>query len=134
VTAPKAKDLTELVAGIVSAHLAGNRVAAGEIGPLIREVHAALKEVAEDHPVRQTRPTLSVDGSVDPENITCLVCGRKRSMLRRHLRSAHGLSEMQYREKFSLPESYPMVAPNYSDKRRNMLDSLRSARAARQKR
>ena len=35
-------------------------------------------------------------------------------MLKRHLRAAYGMTPEQYRAKWGLPPSYPMVAPNYA--------------------
>ena len=42
--------------------------------------------------------------------------GLQNESLKRHL-SARGLTPAQYREKWSLPVDYPMVAPNYSKAR-----------------
>jgi predicted transcriptional regulator len=38
-------------------------------------------------------------------------------MLKRHLRTAYGLSPEAYRAKWGLPADYPMVAPNYASQR-----------------
>ncbi len=38
-------------------------------------------------------------------------------MLKRYLKSAYGMTPAQYREKWGLPADYPMVAPNYAEKR-----------------
>jgi predicted transcriptional regulator len=46
--------------------------------------------------------------------VSCLVCGKGFKMLKRHLRTAHGLSEMEYRVRFGLREEHPLVAPEYS--------------------
>lgn len=48
------------------------------------------------------------------DQVTCLVCGKGFKMLKRHLRTAHDLSEMEYRMRFGLPEGRPLVAPEYS--------------------
>lgn len=46
--------------------------------------------------------------------VRCLVCGRGFKMLKRHLRTAHAMSEMDYRIRYGLPEDRPLVAPEYS--------------------
>lgn len=46
--------------------------------------------------------------------VRCLVCGKGFKMLKRHLRTAHALSEMDYRVRHGLPEDRPLVAPEYS--------------------
>jgi predicted transcriptional regulator len=43
--------------------------------------------------------------------LTCLECGHKKKMIQRHLWSTHKRTPEQYREKFGLPDDYPMVAP-----------------------
>ena len=41
-------------------------------------------------------------------------------MLKRHLRTAYNMTPDQYRERWGLGPSYPMVAPDYA-KRRSLL-------------
>ena len=38
-------------------------------------------------------------------------------MLRRHLKSAYGMTPEQYRERWNLRPDYPMVAPKYAEQR-----------------
>ncbi len=65
-------------------------------------------------------PAVPVEMSVTPDYIVCLEDGRRFKMLKGHLRAAYDLSPRQYREKWGLPEDYPMVAPNYREKRAEM--------------
>lgn len=51
----------------------------------------------------------------DPDGqVRCLVCGKGFKMLKRHLRTSHAMSEMDYRVRYGLPEDRPLVAPEYS--------------------
>uniref|UniRef100_UPI001954612F MucR family transcriptional regulator n=1 Tax=Klebsiella aerogenes TaxID=548 RepID=UPI001954612F len=59
-------------------------------------------------------PAVSVKKSVTADFIICLEDGKKFKSLKRHLRTAYGLSPDQYRAKWGLPSDYPMVAPNYA--------------------
>tara|TARA_R100001369_G_scaffold12168_2_gene26102 strand:+ start:9969 stop:10544 length:576 start_codon:yes stop_codon:yes gene_type:complete len=59
-------------------------------------------------------PAVAVAESVTDDSVTCLCCGRSFTMLKRHLRAEHGLSEGDYRIKFNLDDDHPLVAPNYS--------------------
>jgi predicted transcriptional regulator len=59
-----------------------------------------------------------------PDQVTCLVCGKGFKMLKRHIRTAHGLSEMEYRVRFGLGEEQPLVAPDYS---RHKADQARAS-------
>ena len=49
-----------------------------------------------------------------PTFIICLEDGRRLKMLKRHLKTAYSMTPEQYRERWGLPSSYPMVAPNYA--------------------
>jgi predicted transcriptional regulator len=48
---------------------------------------------------------------VTPNYIVCLEDGKKLKMLKRHLRTSFNLSPQEYREKWGLPDDYPLVAP-----------------------
>lgn len=63
---------------------------------------------------------VSVEQSLASEEfIISLIDGKPYKALRRHL-SRHGLSPAEYRQKFGLPEDYPMVAAKYSKERREL--------------
>ena len=55
--------------------------------------------------------------SVTPDYLVCLEDGEKFRSLKRHLRSAHGMTPEQYRARWQLAYDYPMVAPNYAKAR-----------------
>jgi predicted transcriptional regulator len=46
--------------------------------------------------------------------------GKPQKVLKRHLDAAHGLTPAQYRERFALKPDYPMAAPNYVQRRREV--------------
>lgn len=62
-------------------------------------------------------PALPIEKAVTDEQVFCLCCGRGFTMLKRHLKAEHGLTEEEYRKLFSLPEDMPLVAPNYSERK-----------------
>lgn len=62
-------------------------------------------------------PAIPLDKAVTNDKVFCLCCGRGFTMLKRHLNAEHGLTEEEYRQLFSLPESMPLVAPNYSERK-----------------
>jgi predicted transcriptional regulator len=45
-------------------------------------------------------------------------------MLKRHLRTAHGLTPELYRVKWCLPPTYQMVAPNYAKVRSGLAKAV----------
>jgi predicted transcriptional regulator len=112
--------LLTLTADIVSAHVANNRVSPGDVAGLVQQVHGALASLGEPAAPadEQKVPVVSVRASIKPDYIVCMECGKKQKMLKRHLRTAHGMSPEQYRSDYGLPASYPMVAETYSERRR----------------
>ena len=63
---------------------------------------------------RWAKPAVALEQSVSDDAVTCLCCGKSFTMLKRHLKAEHGLTEDEYRARFGLPEDHPLVAPNYS--------------------
>ena len=109
----------ELVSKIVIAYVSNNSLPTSELPGLIRSVHNALPHT-EERPVQPRKPAVPIRNSVKPNYIVCLEDGKKQKTLKRHLRTAHDLSPQEYRQKWGLPEDYPMVAPK-SAKRRSEL-------------
>jgi MucR family transcriptional regulator, transcriptional regulator of exopolysaccharide biosynthesis len=108
-------ELASLTADIVSAHIANNEVSRDLLPTLIRDVHQALATVgqAPAEPIT-AKPAVDVKKSVFPDHIVCLECGASMKMLKRHLATDHGMTPDEYRAKWGLPHTYPMVAPEYA--------------------
>jgi predicted transcriptional regulator len=107
----------ELTASIVSAYVSNNPVAAQDLSTLINQVHAALTRVSSGQgevASEPLKPAVSVKKSITADFIVCLEDGKKFKSLKRHLRTQYNMTPDQYREKWSLPPDYPMVAPNYA--------------------
>jgi predicted transcriptional regulator len=108
-------DIKNLTADIVSAHIANNNVSVEQLPALIRDVHQALATIgqAPAEPIK-AEPAVDVKKSVFPDHIICLECGQSLKMLKRHLASDHDMTPEEYRAKWGLPPTYPMVAPEYA--------------------
>jgi len=107
----------ELTAEIVSAYVSNNPVPAADMPGLINQVHTALIRISGGHSDTQPeplKPAVSVKKSITPDHIVCLEDGKKFKSLKRHLRTQYNMTPEQYREKWGLPQDYPMVAPNYA--------------------
>jgi len=114
-------DVAALTVQLLSAYLANNTVASDDLAGLIRSTKDALTGApsisAEVEPETFT-PAVSVRKSLaSPEHIISLIDGKPYKTLKRHLQS-HGLTPDDYRSRYNLPASYPMVAPEYSNRRR----------------
>jgi predicted transcriptional regulator len=118
--------LVTLTADIVAAHVSNNSVAISDIPLVIRSVHealAGLSSTAEPEPEPQ-QPAVSVRASVKPDYIVCLEDGKKLTMMRRYLMTNFGMTPDEYRAKWDLPKDYPMTAPNYAEKRRELAKQI----------
>jgi predicted transcriptional regulator len=122
---PSNADVLELTAQIVSAHVSHNSVTPEGLAPLIQDVYRTLSGVGVA-PVQGVRPepAVPVKKSVFADHIVCLEDGRKLKMLKRHLKTAFNMTPEQYRERWNLPASYPMVAPNYARQRSNLAKKI----------
>jgi predicted transcriptional regulator len=113
-------EIISLTTRIVSAHIGNNNVSVDQLPGLIREVHRALATVgqaeAEAKPTK-SKPAVDVKRSVFSDHIICRECGASQKMLKRHLATHHDMTPDEYRAKWDLPPSYPMVAPEYAAKR-----------------
>ena len=120
-------DYIALTAEIVSAYVSNNTVASADIPALINQIHGALLQVSsgETQPSSEPlKPAVPVKRSINPDFIVCLEDGKKFKSLKRHLRTQYGLTPEQYREKWSLPGDYPMVAPNYAAARSQLAKQM----------
>ncbi len=115
--------LLTLTADIVAAHVANNRVTISDLPSVIASVHTALAGLgkAPDEPVEEPlTPKVSIRASIKTDHLICLEDGLKLRTLKRHLMSHHDLTPDQYRARWNLPADYPMVAPSYTEQRRNL--------------
>ena len=120
------EDVLALTAQIVSAHVTKNAVDVGELPTLIREVFRTLSGLGvSPAPVADTaKPAVPAARSVFASHIICMECGKKMTMLKRHLMTEHALTIDQYRSKYNLPGSYPMVAPDYAKTRSSLAKQM----------
>jgi len=114
--------ILNLVADIVSAHVSNNAIAAQDVPKLIDKVYAAIAALGRDVTAEAEvlKPAVSVRTSVKPDSLICLECGGKFRTLKRHLDRLHGLTVADYRNRWQLPASYPMLAPDYAARRKNI--------------
>lgn len=120
-------DLLALTTEIVAAHVSNNTVAVGDLGQLINQVYQSLANIGSAPtaaPATRPQPAVSVKKSIQPDYLVCLEDGKKLKMLKRHLKTAYNMSPEAYRERWSLPNDYPMVAPNYARQRSRLAKEI----------
>lgn len=114
------KLLLECVSKVVSAYVSNNQVALADVPNVIEEVHKSFSSLPKQSRVNagfKQKPAVSIQNSITQDHMICLEDGKKLKMLKRYLRTRYGLSPEDYRNKWSLPSNYPMVAPGYAARR-----------------
>ena len=128
--------LITLTSDIVAAHVSNNSVAVGELAAVITSVYGALAGLGQAVVVEEKmpEPAVSIRSSIKPDYIVCLEDGKKLKMLKRHLMTHYNMTPDQYRARWNLPADYPMVAPEYAEKRRELAKKIGLGRKPGQKR
>ncbi len=118
--------LITLTSDIVAAHVSNNSVAVSDLPVLITNVYSALAGLNPSQPVPEPlpEPAVSIRTSIKNEYIVCLEDGKKLKMLKRHLMTRYGMTPDQYRQRWNLAADYPMVAPAYAEKRRELAKKI----------
>ena len=129
--------LITLTSDIVAAHVSNNSISVDDVPTLITKVFGALSslgQVAAPVVEEALRPAVSIRSSIKHEYIVCLEDGVKLKMLKRHLMTHYNMTPDQYRTRWNLPADYPMVAPAYAEKRRELAVKIGLGRKPGQKR
>jgi predicted transcriptional regulator len=135
-----AESAAKMASEILAAYLPHASVAPADLPALIREVRRALEgpidavvspnlgggtrrsdrvgdEQRSTEGAQKQRPAVPIADSVHDEYLINLEDGKRYRSLRRHLMAKYGMTPEQYREKWGLPDNYPMVAPSYARER-----------------
>lgn len=113
-----------LTVNIVSAYVSNNATTKDQFIALIEGVDSTLETLAKNEPVPEPEalpePAVPILESVQPEYIVCLEDGLHFKSMKRHLRAKYNMTPEAYRQRWGLPANYPMVAPKYSERRREL--------------
>ena len=121
---------------IVVSYVANNSLGADDVSSLIRGIYGTLAGLGQESaaPAARPDPAVSIRSSIKRDHIVCLEDGKKMKMLKRHLMTDHGLTPDEYRARWGLASDYPMVAPDYADKRRDLAKKIGLGRKPGQRR
>lgn len=117
------QDYRDVAARIVSAYISRNPVPTADLPKIIESVCSTLQGLNRppDGPdLKSLKVQALIAESVTDKTITCLLCGKKLQMLKRHAMAEHQLTVDEYRNRFGLSDLYPTVAPGYSRIRSGM--------------
>ncbi|MEZ5648260.1 MAG: MucR family transcriptional regulator [Alphaproteobacteria bacterium] len=115
--------LLHMTTEVVAAYVSRNEIDPADLPNLIRSAYGALSSI-QSNPgpngnfvIGDQKPAVPIKKSITNDFIICLEDGKKLKMLKRHIRTAYGMSPEVYRAKWGLPPDYPMVASNYAKQR-----------------
>lgn len=113
------ENIINLTTSIVSAYVKNNQIDSEQLSDVINSVHNSLTRLsgAATESANKLKPAVPIKRSVTPEYIVCLEDGKRFKFLKRHLSAAFGMTPAEYRAKWNLPPTYPMIAPNYASPR-----------------
>jgi predicted transcriptional regulator len=123
---PEQPDLTALTVQLLSAYVANNSVPSEDLAGLIEATRTALSGKPQDgsEPEASYVPAVSVRKSLGSrDHLISMIDGKPYKTLKRHL-AGHGLTPAEYRSRYNLAADYPMVAPGYSETRREVAKRL----------
>ena len=113
--------LLEIAAHMVSEKTKDKLIEIDEVQMNVQTYYRALKKVYDGIQnyklTGPLHPAVAIEDSVQNDHIICLEDGKKLQMLKRHLSTVYNMTPEQYRERWSLPADYPMVAPSYAKRR-----------------
>ncbi|NOR64307.1 MAG: MucR family transcriptional regulator [Rhodobacteraceae bacterium] len=123
---PEQIELLKMTSTIVAAHVGNAATQPEDITALIDTVFSKLAGISmpSAKAAERPKPAVPICESVTDDHLICLEDGRKMKMLKRHIGSVFNLTPDQYREKWGLPDHYPMVAPNYALKRQELAKKI----------
>lgn len=116
-------DLMELVTVIVAAYVSNHEMKSEDLPDFIQLVQRSLRTLSSGQSFRlqaRSEPAVPIEESIKPDYIVCLEDGKRMKMLKRYLKTAYNMTPDQYKERWDLPANYPMVAPNYSKRRKTI--------------
>lgn len=100
------------VVHILEVYLANNLVAVGDLAQVITIVRNAFES--------EERPPVVVENTIQGEFLICLEDQKPVKLLKSYLAHNFSMTPEEYIRKWHLPENYPMVAPMYSQERREI--------------
>lgn len=130
------QSLLNYAVDVVTAHVANNPIAPGDVPSFLRDVYSTLQELSGQKEAEAPRgePAVPIKASIKRDYIICLEDGKKLRMLKRYLKTQYGMTPDQYRAKWGLPADYPMNAPALAEQRSTAAKTIGLGRKAKGKR
>jgi len=108
------------------------RTSADDVPSFLKNVFETITSISDGNQalpateagIKEYSPAVTARKSLASSDvIISMIDGKPYKTLRRHL-SANGLTPTEYRERYGLKADYPMVAPDYSERRRALANKI----------
>lgn len=116
--------LIKATSEIVSSYIKTKGIERKEIPTFIEEIYSNLISINEKTKNYILTPYTTIEDSIKEDYLICLEDGKKLKMLKRYLKSKYNMTEKEYKEKWGLSKDYPMIAPSYAKKRKNIAKTM----------
>lgn len=113
-----ARDLPSLIKNVFNMLQGLRHDTASTQGDVGEVVHGSVNFGGAD--VSPWKPMVSKEEAVTQDEVVCMICGKRGKALKGHLTRSHKMRLEEYRKAFNLPKDFRMVAPSYSERRRQL--------------
>lgn len=119
--------LSELTVQVLTARMAKKEMSLEElqkemvtISNMIKAIdEGTLQGPASEAPVEEPKPQkINMKKIFKDNEVICLLCYKGFTTLKRHLRTAHQITDKEYKSQFNIPAKQPLVARAYSEKKK----------------
>jgi MucR family transcriptional regulator, transcriptional regulator of exopolysaccharide biosynthesis len=120
---------TELIAEMFKAYVTNNELEPTQLQNVVAAMTRAISQPLDPRleqgasPKPQKPPAVTIEESVTPDYIVCLEDGKQFKSLKRHL-GVHGFTPDEYKDRWGLPNDYPMTASKYSKRRSRLAKKI----------
>ena len=112
----KALEVTRAQAGV-------RNMAEEEVGSMTASLASKLRELDSPAsvPIQDQQPAVDPEKCIREKSVVCLECGKQaKSLTKKHL-AQHGLTPQEYKDKWGLKRTQPLVAKSLSRQRRKIM-------------
>lgn len=113
-------DFIKEAISITTAQAGARPMTEAEIGGMIRAVAMALKAIIEE-PAQPAAAPIDAKWSIKERSVICLECGKAFKVLTKKHLVTHGLTPDEYRLKYGMKKSQPLVCKSLSRERRKVM-------------
>lgn len=111
---------------IVKAQASVRTMTEEEITSMVKKLVRGIQAIAGDSPTQSVEEEISCDPSkcVREKTITCCVCGKSFKLITKKHLASHGMTPVEYREKFGYKKGMPLVCKALQRDRRKKMKEM----------